>query len=239
MRCYADQQAGQQPAQQQRSAYPKHAAQDNQSRRLHDYQAQQPVSRRTQSQAYAHLMPALVDRVSKDSVDANRRQDHCQQRKADDEQHDEPALGDGVGDTLIHGLDVKDRLLTVNRRDGMAQGIREHRGIVRRAQCNVEVYIGELSHGDKEFRLHILFQSTVPYVVRDAYNRYPLEWIRTFLGIAPTGESLAQCVPSEVTLGEGQVDDGDPWRCLVVFSGERTPFENRSAALRGSNPASH
>ena len=130
-----------------------------------------------------------------------------------------------LGDTLIHGLDVKDRLLAVNRRDGMAHGIREHRGIVRRAQCNVEVYIGELCHGDKELRLQSLFQSTVPYVVRDAYNRYPLEWIRTFLGIAPMGESLAQCVPSEVTLGEGQVDDGNPWRCLVVFLANARPLK--------------
>ena len=239
MRCYADQQAGQQPAQQQRSAYPKHAAQDNQSRRLHDYQAQQPVSRRTQSQAYAHLMPALVDRVSKDSVDANRRQDHCQQRKAtmSNMMSRRCAIASETRWSMVWMSKIGCSLSTAVTAWRRASDKR--RGIVRSAQSNVEVYIGELSHGDKEFRLHFLFQSTVPHVVRDAYNRYPLEWIRTSLASLQRANRLPSASPAKKRLAKARLTMATRGRCLVVFSGERTPFENRCAALRGSSPASH
>ena len=67
----------------------------------------------------------------------------------------------------------------------MAQGIREQGGILPAVRsAMLRSWVGKLSHGDKELSLHVPFQSAVPYVLRDAYNRYPGKRIRP-LGISP------------------------------------------------------
>jgi hypothetical protein len=58
---------------------------------LHDHQTKHTTPRRTESETDAHFLPALIDGVSEDSIDADRGENDRKHREASDKEHDEPA----------------------------------------------------------------------------------------------------------------------------------------------------
>ena len=113
MRCYADQQAGQQFAQDESRSDSKNAAQNDQPRRLHYDQSKHTAPRRPKSEADAHLLRALGNRVGENPVDADCGKNHSKHGKAGNERHGQSPLRNGGRHTLVHRLNIEQRLLRV------------------------------------------------------------------------------------------------------------------------------
>src|SRR5580658_9386887 len=169
-------------------------------------------------------MPALVDRISEDSVDANRGEDNREHCEAANEQHNQPSLRCSARDSLLHGLDVEDGLFCIGGGNRLAHSVRERCRIVPGTQSYADSPLRHLGHGNKSLRLNLLFQPTVPYVVSDADNRPGLEIVRTpssYIGVEP----LTQRVPLKESFGESAVHNGDQSRTLSVVNTEPAALE--------------
>ena len=119
----ADQRAGEQPAEKQGKPNSNGSADNNQPGSLRDNQPQQTIARGAKSEANAHLLRAPTHRISEDSKDADRSENHGQQGEASDERQHQLSWPQEIGEPFIHDFDAEQRLLAIDGGDRIAHGI--------------------------------------------------------------------------------------------------------------------
>ena len=166
----------------------------------------------------------MRDGVGEDAVDTDRGEDDGERGEAGDEQHDEAALPDQIGDALIHGLDIEEGLLTVDGEDGFAHGIGEQDGIGGAAECDVDAVGRLLRLGEIKLGLHLLFETVVADILRDADDSERFVLRQSF----GADDGFAERVSSEVLTGKGPVDDRDGKRSRCVVTCKCAALKNGS-----------
>ena len=135
----ADQHAGEQLAENKSDDDAEDTAECDEAGGLRDDEAEESAAGCAEGEADTHLLRALRDRIGEDAVDADRGENDREQSEAGDEQHDEAALRDLIGDALVHGLDVEEGLLGIDGEDGLANGVGEEGGVGGAAEGDADV----------------------------------------------------------------------------------------------------
>src|SRR6202789_4458684 len=76
-----------------------------------------------------------------------------------------------MGDTILHGLHVKHRVLCIDSHDGLAHCRGQGTRLDRRAKEDVEGPVRKLVYREVDYWLCILFQAVIPDVLHNAHNR--------------------------------------------------------------------
>jgi len=222
VRLDADQHASEEPTEEEGAGDAEDAASSDEAGGLRDDEADKSAARCAEGEADAHLLRAPRDGVGKDAVDADSGEDDREQGEAGDEQHDEAALRNLARDALVHGLDVKERLLWVDSEDGLTHGVREQGGIGGAAESDIERVGRGLRLGDVKLGLHLLFQTVVPYIIHNAHDGERCELVASHDPIEP----LAKRIAGKVVDGKSAVDNGNGGRGCSVVAAEATPLNN-------------